>query len=185
MAVLDAVSADCGMLCGVGVQRDPGVPLMSQGSVWRAAETLDTYPLLPLQTRQPKSSLPQIPAFPSRDIAQGLSHLAHKQPTSPGTGSRLGPRLELTHGGDKRAHTSRRPVQCVPQAELRWMSSSNFFKLPSHQDILLCLGKKKKKKRQHEPCSSRASYLFPTLSTWVRTFLRQSSSSSLSPTCRL
>lgn len=26
------------MLCGVGVQRDPGIPLMSQGSVWSAAE---------------------------------------------------------------------------------------------------------------------------------------------------
>ena len=85
--------------------------------------------------------------------------------------------------GTKGDHTNRRPVQCVPQVELRWMSSGNFFKLISHQDILLCLAKKKK--RQHEPSSSRASYLFPTLSTWVRTILCQSSSTSLSATCRL
>lgn len=133
-----------------------GSLLMSRGSVWSAAEMLDTYPLLPLQTSQPKSSLSQIPAFPSRDIAQGLSHQAHNQSTNPGTGWI---QVGLTHAGDKGDHTNRRPVQRVPQVELHWMSSGNFFKLVSHQDILSVL-----KKRGSMSRLLRASYLFPALS---------------------
>ena len=62
----------------------------------------------------------------------------------------------LTHGGDNRLRTNRRPVQGVPQVELIWVSSGNFFKLLSHQDVFLCL-----EKQQHEQSPSRDFLLIP------------------------
>lgn len=58
--------------------------------------------------------------------------------------------MDLTQGGDNRGHTSRRLVQGVPQVELVWVSSGNFFKFLSHQDIRLCL-----QKQHHEQSPSR------------------------------
>lgn len=68
----------------------------------------------------------------------------------------MGQGLELTHSGDNGDHTNWRPIQGVPQFELVWMSSGNFFKLLPHQDILLCLEKK-----QHEQSPCRAILLVP------------------------
>lgn len=73
----------------------------------------------------------------------------------------------MTPGGERGVRTERRPVQGVPQVELLRVSCGNFFELPSHQDVVLCL---ERKQPEHGP--SRDFLLIPQ-STWVSMFLSQ------------
>lgn len=57
-------SAGCRVEWVFRVARGLRVPPDVQSSAWSAAEISDTYPIPPLQAGHPKSSLPQIPAFP-------------------------------------------------------------------------------------------------------------------------
>lgn len=96
-----------------------------------------------LTNRSSQILSPSNPSISHAETELKVSALEHRSKNqTQGPVPEVGQGLELTHSGDNGDRTNRRPVQGVPQAELFRVSSGNFFKLFSHQDILLCLENK-------------------------------------------